>query len=42
MTLGCEIGVAADHQALPGEVGRSDAGHVALIEQRELQRTAFH
>src|SRR3954467_514612 len=41
-TLGGEIGVAADHQALAGEVGRGDAGHVALVEQRELQRAALH
>ena len=41
-TLGGEIGVAADHEALIGEFGRGDGGHVALIEQRELQGTAFH
>ena len=40
--LGGEIGVAADHQALAGEVGRGDGGHIALIEQRELQHAAFH
>ena len=39
--LGGEIGVAADDQALAGEVGRGDAGHVALVEQRELQRAAL-
>ena len=40
--LGGEIGVAADRQALAGEVGRCDGGHIALIEQRELQHAAFH
>jgi hypothetical protein len=33
--LGGEIGVAADDQTLAGEVRRGDAGHVALVEQRE-------
>src|SRR5208283_6202550 len=36
-----EIGVAADHQAFAGKVGGGDAGHVALVEQRELQRAAL-
>ena len=35
--LGGEIGVAADHQPLAGKIGSGDAGHVALVEQRELQ-----
>ena len=39
--LGGEIGVAADHQPLAGEIGCGDAGHVALVEQRELQGAAF-
>ena len=39
-TLGGEIGIATDHQAFAGEFRRGDAGHVALIEQRELQRAA--
>ncbi len=39
--LGGEIGVAADDQTLAGEVGCCDAGHVALVEQRELQGAAF-
>ena len=34
--LGGEVGVAADDQALAGEVGRGDGGHVALVEQGEL------
>src|SRR5215210_7661209 len=38
--LGGEIGIAADHQPLAGEVGGGDARHVALIEQRELQGAA--
>ena len=38
--LGGEIGVAADDQAFAGEVGCGDAGHVALIEQRQLQGAA--
>ena len=36
--LSGEIGIATDDQALAGEVGRGDAGHVALVEQRELDR----
>src|SRR5271165_1454546 len=39
--LSGEIWVAADHQAFAGEVGGGDAGHVALVEQRELQRAAL-
>ncbi len=39
--LGGEIGVAADNQPLAGEVGAGDAGHVALVEQRELQGAAL-
>ena len=39
--LGGEIGIATDHQALAGEVRCGDACHVALIEQRELQRAAI-
>ena len=39
--LGGEIGVAADHQTLIGKVGGGDAGDVALVEQRELQRAAL-
>ena len=39
--LGGEIGIAADHQTLAGEIGCGDAGHVALVEQRELQRAAL-
>jgi hypothetical protein len=31
-----EIGVAADHQTLIGELGCGDAGDVALVEQRKL------
>jgi hypothetical protein len=38
--LGGEIGIAANHQPLAGEVRRGDARHVALIEQRELQGAA--
>ena len=39
--LGGKIGVAADDQTLAGEVGCGDAGHVALVEQRELQGAAL-
>ena len=38
--LGGELGVAADDQPLAREVGGGDAGHVALVEQRELQGAA--
>ena len=38
--LGGERAVAADDQPLAGEVGRGDAGHVAVIEQRHLQCAA--
>jgi hypothetical protein len=38
--LGGEIGIAADHQPLAGEVGGGDGGHVARVEQRELQGAA--
>ena len=33
-----EIGIAAHHQTLAGELGCRDGGHVALVEQRQLQR----
>ena len=39
--LGSEIGIAADNQPLIGEVGAGDGGHVALVEQRELQGAAL-
>jgi hypothetical protein len=39
--FGGEIGVAADHQPLAGELGGGDAGHVALVEQRKLQGAAL-
>ena len=35
--LGGKIGVAADDQPLAGKIGCGNAGHVALVEQRELQ-----
>ena len=38
--LGGEIGIAADHQPLAGKIRRGDGGHVALVEQRELQGAA--
>ncbi len=38
--LGGQIGIAADHQSLAGEVGGRDAGHIAFVEQRELQGAA--
>ena len=38
--FGGEVGIAADDQPLAGEVGRGDAGHVALVEQRQLQGAA--
>ena len=38
--LGGERAVAADDQPLAGELGRGDAGHVAVIKQRHLQRAA--
>jgi hypothetical protein len=42
-SFGGKIGVAADHKVLAGEVGCGDGGHVALIEQREMQgRVAAH
>ena len=39
--LGGKIRVAADHQTLIGKLGCGDAGDVALVEQRELQRAAL-
>ena len=39
--LGGELGVAADDETLSGIVVRDDLRHVALVEQRELQRAAF-
>ena len=39
--LGSEIGIAANNQPLIGEVGAGDGGHVALVEQRELQGAAL-
>ena len=38
--FGGEVGIAADHQPLAGKVRRCDGGHVALVEQRELQGAA--
>ena len=35
-----EVGIAAHHQTLAGETGCRDGGHVALVEQRQLQRAA--
>ena len=35
-----EIGIAAHHQTLAGELGCGDGGHAALVEQRQLQRAA--
>jgi hypothetical protein len=40
--FGGEVGVAADDQPFAGKVGRGDAGHVALVEQGELQGAAVH
>jgi hypothetical protein len=39
--LGGEVGIAADHQSLAGEFAAGDAGHVALVEQRELHGAAL-
>ena len=39
--LARQLGVAADNQTLAGKVVRDDLRHVALVEQRELQRSAF-
>ena len=39
--LGRELRVAADDEALAGIVVRDDLGHVALVEQRELQGAAL-
>jgi len=39
--LGGELRVAADDEALAGKVVRDDLGHVALVEQRELQSAAL-
>ena len=39
--LGGEVGVAADDETLSGIVVRDDLRHVALVEQRELQRAAL-
>ena len=38
--FGGEVGIAADHQPLAGVVRRGDRGHVALVEQRQLQGAA--
>ena len=38
--LGGEVGIAADDQPLAGIIGCGDRGHVALVEQRELQGAA--
>jgi hypothetical protein len=38
--LGGEIGIAAHHQPLAGKLRRGDAGHVAGVEQRQLQGAA--
>jgi hypothetical protein len=38
--LAGESAVAADDQSLPRELGRGDAGHVAVIKQRHLQCAA--
>ena len=35
-----QLGIAADHQPLAGIVGRGDGGHVALVEQVELEGAA--
>jgi hypothetical protein len=39
--LGSERVVAADNQALAGEIGRGNGRHVALVEQRHLQRAGL-
>jgi hypothetical protein len=39
-SLGGERPVAADDQPLARELGRGNAGHVAVIKQRHLQRAA--
>jgi hypothetical protein len=36
--LGGERTIAADNQALAGEIGRANGRHVAVVEQRHLQR----
>ena len=35
-----KVGIAADHQPLAGKVRRGDRGHVAIVEQRQLQGAA--
>ena len=40
--LGGEIAIAANDQTFAGEVRAGDAGHVALVEQGQLQGPAFH
>jgi hypothetical protein len=40
-SVGGQLGVVADNQALAWKFGRGDTGHVPLIEQRKLERTAF-
>ena len=39
--LGRQLGVATDDETLAGIVVRGDLRHVALVEQRELQRAAL-
>src|SRR5271157_1288904 len=39
--LGRQFGVATDDETLAGIVVRGDLRHVALVEQRELQRAAL-
>ncbi len=39
--FGGQIGITADPQAVAGEVGAGDAGHVTLVEQRQLQCPAL-
>ena len=39
--LGGEIWIATNNQPLTREVGTGDGGHVALVEQRELQGAAL-
>ena len=37
-----QIGITANDQTLAGEVRAADTGHVALVEQRQLQGLALH
>jgi hypothetical protein len=40
--FGSQIGITTNNQALGGKVGAGDAGHIPLIEQRQLQSPARH